>query len=125
MPGVRIVHQNPNLRNVTVTITHPYLPYPTPQLCPTCNILHHTKTYHLNLDDQASTIVSHTVLERLKQIGNGSVPGFDIEAEIQNPPPVTIDLQNGQAPRIITQRPSMVASSQVSTYDKFTGVYHG
>ncbi len=75
-----------------------------PKLCPTCNILHTKKTYHLRLDDNGGTIVSKEAFEHLKQCG---LPNFAVESEVVNPPPVTLDMNGGRVPQIIVEKPKI------------------
>jgi hypothetical protein len=63
-------------------------PYTRPHFCATCNELHHSKTYHLDLNHNGDVIVSETVFERLKEIG---MADLTLVAEVPNPPPIRID----------------------------------
>lgn len=88
MPGVRIRHKS--LASCVLVIRDksrplPRAPYPYVfPTCSTCNIPHAHKTYHLNLDDSGSVIVSETILERLKALAD--MGGFAIENEVKKPP---------------------------------------
>lgn len=84
MPGVRLLHAT--ARNCVVTIEHPQRPIPS-MLCPTCNVRHTLKTYHLWLDDSGGTIVSETVYRRLQECG---LPNLAVESEVVKPPTQTI-----------------------------------
>lgn len=100
MSGIRLLHATG--RNCVVTIEHPYRPLPSPQLCPTCQVLHPRKTYHLWLDDSGGTVVSLGVFEALKQCG---LPNLAIEAEVERPPSATISLQDGKRPTVVREKP--------------------
>lgn len=58
-------------------------------MCSRCHKFHENKTYHLDLDDTGSAIVSTTVLNRLKEVG---LAGFVIMNEVKNPPPITLNI---------------------------------
>lgn len=104
MPGVRIYHHDPSFRHCTITIEHPYRILSKPHLCPTCNVRHKRKTYHLNLDGEASTVVSPTVFEALKQCG---LPNLAVESEVAKPPGSTIDFNQplGSPQTIVREKP--------------------
>ena len=56
--------------------------------CPTCNLHHLVKTYHLNLDSDGACIISKTVLENLKRIKAVDSRDGDVRYinEVANPP---------------------------------------
>jgi hypothetical protein len=91
MPGIRLRH--PDYANALVTVPIPHRPLRPPHLCPTCNLTHAVKTYHLRLDDQGTVIVSATIYEWLKEVG---LAGFELVNEVKNPPPIRLEL-NGHA----------------------------
>ena len=86
MAGIRIQH--PTARNGLFLVKH-YRKYKFPIYCEECREFHSRKTYHLRLDGEGCTIVSTTVLERLKEVG---LAGFSIRNEVKNPPPITLKI---------------------------------
>lgn len=86
MAGVRIRH--PIARNGLFLVKH-YRRYPVPFYCERCKVFETQKTYHLDLDDAGTVIVSPVVFERLKEIG---LAGFEIMNEVRNPPPITLKM---------------------------------
>ncbi len=102
--GIKIFHEDPKMRNCVVTVEIPYQLMPYPRLCPTCNITHHRKTYHLRLDDSAGTVVSEASFKQLKDAG---LPGFLVEGKVVDPPAATLDMNGSEIPRIIVQRPTI------------------
>lgn len=82
--GIRLRH--PTLKSGLYLVKH-YRRYKYPMACPTCHTIHERKTYHLNLDEAGSVIVSPVVFERLKEIG---LAGLEIENEVLNPPPLVV-----------------------------------
>jgi len=102
--GIKIYHENSSYRNCVVTIEHPYMMLTQPHLCPTCNILHHKKTYHLRLDDSAGTVVSEEVFERLKQCG---LPHLAVESEVENPPAAILDMNGSGVPQVVVEKPTI------------------
>ncbi len=87
MAGIRLRHLD--YANCLVTVPIPHRPFRTAYLCPTCNKAHAVKTYHLNLDDQGSVIVSTTIYERLKEVG---LAGFELVNEVRDPPPIRLEM---------------------------------
>lgn len=95
MAGVRIQHDR--LRSVTLTLVDGARPYREALVCRAlmvirgelrpCARTHVVKTYHLNLDESGSTIVSDTIWDRLQRI-----PGnpFQVANAVAEPPPQTI-----------------------------------
>lgn len=84
--GVRLVHSNPALAG-RVVVVPTFRRFATPRLCSVCKVAHEVKHYHLTLDGQASVIVSHTVLQRLREIG---MAGFTVESHVKSPPPLVV-----------------------------------
>ena len=83
MAGVRLGHSG--LRNTTLVLFHPVKKYKNgPYLCPKCGTSHVYKSYHLDLDDQGTVIVSVGVFNALRELG---LPGLTILNEVAKPPP--------------------------------------
>lgn len=83
MAGVRLGHDT--ARNQTVVLFHPVKRYKNgPYLCPKCGTAHVFKSYHLDFDDQGTTIVSIGVFNALRELG---LPGLTIMGEVLKPPP--------------------------------------
>ncbi len=102
--GIKIYHVNPAYRNCVVTIEIPQIMLAQAKLCPTCNIIHTKKTYHLRLDDSAGTIVSQEAFKHLKQAG---LPNLAVESEVSNPPAATLDMGGSAPPRIVVEKPKI------------------
>lgn len=83
---MRIVHSDPAMAGKTVVVPT-FRAYRTPRLCSTCRVAHSTKHYHLQLDGQASRVVSHTVLRRLREVG---MAGFRVESQVKDPPALVV-----------------------------------
>lgn len=82
MAGVRLGHET--LRNGTLVLFHPVKKYKNgPYLCPKCNLAHVNKSYHLDLDDQGTVIVSIGVFNALRELG---LPGLTVLNEVAHPP---------------------------------------
>lgn len=90
MAGIRIRH--PSERNVTYTIVAGDRPYREAINCSRCGRMHTFKTYHIDLDDTGSAIVSVEVWEKL-----GRIPGqpFGLEGEVKQPPKRIVGLAAG------------------------------
>jgi hypothetical protein len=82
LAGIRLGHES--LKNVTYVIFHPVQKYKVPYLCGKCQATHTYKSYHLDLDDQGTVIVSHGVFDALREVG---LPGLQVLNEVQKPPP--------------------------------------
>jgi hypothetical protein len=105
--GIRIKHTLPRLANKTLTLVDGNRPYPVPWECPVCHQVHLFKTYHLQLDDVASTIVSLEIVERLKQLVDTG--GFIIGEEIAKPPAQRVVLGGAVSPyREIVAHPTLI-----------------
>lgn len=63
--GITIRHAT--LRNV-VALVPTLRRLREPHQCPTCQVAHETKTYHLTLDYKGEVTVSETVYERLREM---------------------------------------------------------
>jgi hypothetical protein len=87
VPGIKIRDRhNRSCVRLVPDMAHPRK---EPFHCPTCNMVHVVKTYHLWLDDTGAAIVSKEVLEGLKKAG---MPELDIVEEVKNPPPLAFGL---------------------------------
>ena len=85
--SIRVRHHTKRFGIALVTVTKkPFLG----QLheCVTCKVTHRVKTLHLPLDASGGCLVSEGVLEEMKMVPD--MGGFDIVADIVNPPPITI-----------------------------------
>jgi hypothetical protein len=100
MSSVRLTHDD-GLRNVIVTVTHPHLRYPSPQLCPSCHVLHAQKTYHIWFDDSAGAVVAPEVFTRLQQCG---LPNMTVESEVVSPPSATLNMDRGKKIRVVHEQ---------------------
>lgn len=87
--GVRLKHKF--LTNTLYTFSVRWRPYSRPFLCPTCNITHEFKTYHLQLDDQGCVIISTGILKRLLEVGLERLE-LSVMNVISKPPPIVLDL---------------------------------
>ncbi len=86
--GIRIRHRTARFGVKVVAVNkRPYIGLNTVK-CPTCQIIHHVKNIHLPLDANGGCIVSEGVLADLKLVPD--MAGFDIVADIVNPPPITL-----------------------------------
>ncbi len=105
MPGIRIIHNDPRMANMMITIELPYMEFGRPQdKCPTCQIVHHVKTYHLPLDDQASIVVSTGAFAQLKEFAG--LPNLMVEGEVLNPPAAKLDMgKELMSERIVREKP--------------------
>lgn len=84
--GIRIRHRTKRFGLALVPV------YKKPFLgllreCVTCQVTHKVKTLHLPLDASGACLVSEGVLEELKL---ANMAGFDIVADIVNPPSITL-----------------------------------
>jgi hypothetical protein len=93
------------MANMMITIELPYKLFKVPQdKCPTCQIVHHVKTYHLPLDDQASIVVSTGAHAQLKEFAG--LPNFMVEGEVLNPPSARLDMgKDLPQERIVREKP--------------------
>lgn len=91
--GVRITHADGGLAGKTLVVPTARR-YAAPRACGRCTpggtaaptgpvVWHDRKHLHIKLDGERSAIVSHTVLERLREVG---MAGFTVESEVDNPP---------------------------------------
>lgn len=87
--GIRIVHDNPRYAG-SVVVVPTFRRYGAPMLCSTCQIIHETKHYHLQLDSEGGVIVSPTILQRLRDIG---MAGFRVESSVADPPTQQVSMQ--------------------------------
>lgn len=92
MPGIRLQH--PTRRNCRYLVVEP-IPYKEPFQCPPpqlggCGRTHIWKTYHLNLDETGSVVVSTGVYERIKSVVHRD--GFVLANEVTEPPTVVAGL---------------------------------
>ena len=103
MAGIRLLH-DAGYSNCMVTVSHPYRFYDDPTKCPTCGVVHKTKTYHLWMDDSGGTIVSQVVFDNLSSLG---LPGFAVESEVVEPPAAKISMGGtlGRPSEIIREKP--------------------
>jgi len=85
--GLRIRHVE--VTNRVLTIVDRSRPYTVPFLCAACGVTHVWKTYHVELDDVGTAIVSHEVWAMIERI---PAHGFLLENEVLRPPPQTIGL---------------------------------
>ena len=93
MSGVRIRHETQ--RSATYTIVDASRPYTAPFRCRVCGLTHAFKTYHITLDDQGAAIVSHEIVERIKQMG--PVTGFEIVNVVERPPALRVGLNGDRS----------------------------
>jgi hypothetical protein len=91
--GVRLAHAT--LRNCTWVVPTRRKYKKGPYQCPTCNKEHEFKTYHLNLDDQGTCIVSEQIFKNLKRL---SLPDLSIANEVNDPPSQTLFM--GSTPKV-------------------------
>ena len=82
MSGFRIRHRE--VTNRILTIVDPVQPYTLPYACPTCHLTHVFKTYHVELDDEGSAIVSLEVWSHIQRI---PAHGLQLMNEVVKPPP--------------------------------------
>ena len=112
--GVRVIHDS--MKNCIVTVEvigKPFgfkngLPLPGHKhhTCPTCQVEHRYKTLHLMLDDAGGTIISRGVLEELEA---GGMPNFQIESEVDNPPPITVGFNHStKQMEVVRELPKVV-----------------
>jgi hypothetical protein len=87
MAGIRIHHAE--LRNCTLLVPHPG---EIKSFLRTKNKGRKPKDYHINLDNEGNCIVSETVWKRLLE---ANVKNFIVLNEIQNPPTLSIGMQEG------------------------------
>lgn len=106
MAGVRIRHTQSRLANKTLTLVDGTRPYPRVWDCPVCGRGHGFKTYHLKLDDQAATIVSVEIVERLKRLEDRG--GFLIGEEVKNPPAQRIVIGGPLEAPPVVQHPTLI-----------------
>jgi hypothetical protein len=102
--GFRIRHRTG--RRGLVTVEDPRRKYGTPYACPYCKTVHVNKTYHLELDDEGTRIVSPKILERLREIGavGQNRSPFIIESGIKEPPVQKIGVSDGRL-QVVRERP--------------------
>lgn len=81
MAGLRIRHRE--VTNRVLTIVDQGQPYTAPYECPTCHLIHVFKTYHVELDDEGTAIVSFEVWEKVQRI---PAHGFQIVSTVEKPP---------------------------------------
>lgn len=98
--GVRVVHDT--ARSGIVTVPNLSRPFPQPQACPSCQVVHQVKTYHINVNADGAAIVSPTVFQGLKQAG-AFVSGFRVDAHVPEPPKQVIGY-DGRRFRELKQR---------------------
>jgi hypothetical protein len=92
MPGLRVQH--PVRRNCRYTVVE-QVPYTQPFNCPPpqvggCGRVHVFKTYHLNLDEVGSAVISRGVYERIRTALERD--GFIVANEVKDPPTIAIGL---------------------------------
>lgn len=102
--GYVVVH--PYKRSQMVVIPHMQKPLMGPvKVCPTCQVKHSFKTYHILLNGEGRAVVSPGVFKSLKQVGFGGE--LAVEAHTTEPPNQVIGTKGGKA-GIIPQRERMV-----------------
>lgn len=87
MPGVRLRH--PTRRNERFVATDNRRPYRVPYACLECGTTHECKTYHLELDDEGTVIVSKEIADRLLTLNGGE---FEFANVVENPPAQTLTM---------------------------------
>ncbi len=60
--------------------------------CPTCNVIHHHKTYHIMLDAQGRNVVSPGVYRGLRHAGMGDL---QVETHTKTPPDQVLGTRSG------------------------------
>lgn len=79
--GIRIVH--PTAPNAVVLVPDPTRPIAHSARCPSCQLPHPVKTYHIVTNDAGTAVVSPGVFAGLRRGGMG---GFTVDAQVVNPP---------------------------------------
>jgi hypothetical protein len=87
MSGIRIRHPNSGAALYTIVSDRPLQ---APMLCMRCSRTHDFKTYHIDLDDQGTAIVSETVWGKLQEIPNQP---FSLVNTVAKPPTIVLDLR--------------------------------
>jgi hypothetical protein len=85
--GLRIRHAE--VTNRILTIVDRSRPYTVPLACDVCGVTHLWKTYHIELDDEGSAIVSPEAWAMIERI---PAHGFSFTNEVRHPPAKTIGL---------------------------------
>jgi len=91
--GIRIRHKT--LKGVLLVVRDQKRPIPNPHnyklpICSSCMVPHDVKTYHLQLDDEGTIIVSKTVYERLSALDDRA--GFETSNTVNSPPTQTLQI---------------------------------
>lgn len=87
MAGLRIRHRE--VTNRILTIVDQGQPYSAPYPCPTCHLIHVFKTYHVELDDTGTAIVSLEVWFHVQRI---PAHGFQVVNQVDKPPARVLSL---------------------------------
>lgn len=64
-------------------------PFPKPDLCPTCKVVHNCKTVHLHLEGNGTCIISQGVLESIGSY-RLEIHGFEYDQVVVEPPPLNL-----------------------------------
>lgn len=97
--GFVVVH--PTKRNAFEIVTDMNRPYqgpvnPDAVPCPTCNVVHQHKTYHILLNGEGRAVVSPGVFQGLKSAKAFNDPkGLSIEAHTKKPPNQVLGTKGG------------------------------
>ncbi len=71
------------------------VPISTLNVCPTCQVLHPFKTYHIMLNSEGRAVVSPGVFQSLKAAGAFHADGLAIQAHTDNPPNQVLGTKGG------------------------------
>ncbi len=107
--GFIITH--PTKRNAFEVVTDFKRPYKGPDtlrtaVCPTCQVIHHFKTYHIMLDESGRCIVSPGVFNGLRKAGMGDL---DLEDHTSTPPDQVLGAAGGMM-GLVPSRPQIYIS---------------
>lgn len=85
LPPVRLFHPDATTRGRTAILALKGRPYREPWHCPTCGILHATKTYHIKVDSDGFAYVSGDIWKRM--VESGATGGFELANATRGKPP--------------------------------------
>ena len=80
--GIRVRHELAT--NTMFVVTDIARPYGEPFACLKCNTIHTHKTYHLQIDDAGSVVVSQGIWEQIQRLPNQG--GFELANVVKDPP---------------------------------------